>query len=152
MSTDASNDAFVFHPELVLFFCRAAGRGTDPRPWRIRRAASATGYEAREDFVFAEMPHDVPAIHDAALARQHRAHPLAAIAFGPQTTLGFSFNNASERYCLSRMAHIAPASQLLGTYIAFSIILESDGHSGTVAQASAPKEGNQLLLTNPHHA
>ena len=99
------------------------------------------------------MPHDVPAIHDAALAREHRAHPLAAIAFGPQTTLGFSFNNASERYCLSRMAHIAPASQLLGTYIAFGIILESDdGHSGTVAQASAPKEGNQLLLTNPHHA
>jgi len=75
VSTDASNDAFVFHPELVLF---AGQPGAAPihDQWRIRRAASATGYEAREDFVFAEMPHDVPAIHDAALARQHRAHPL----------------------------------------------------------------------------
>jgi hypothetical protein len=78
VATDSSNDAFVFHPELGLFAGnqQAAAAPTHNEPGEFAGATLATVHEARENVVFGEVPHDVLAVHAAALAQQHHAHLL----------------------------------------------------------------------------
>ena len=78
---------------------------------------------------------------------------LPGIAFGPQTTLGYSPNSNNTGGTLSltagaNSAHIA----LLGSYMASSFVMESDNHGGTMVVADAAQSGSQAQLTNPHHA
>ena len=78
MAADASNDAFVFHPELGLFAGnqQAAAAPTHNEHGEFAGANLAAVHEAHENIVFGEVPHDVQAIHAAALAQQHHAHLL----------------------------------------------------------------------------
>ncbi len=77
---------------------------------------------------------------------------LPAIAFGAQTTLGYSQNSNGTGGTLTvtngtQNANIA----LLGNYMASSFALESDSHGGTLIVAEAQQAANQPLLSTPHH-
>jgi hypothetical protein len=78
---------------------------------------------------------------------------LPSIAFGAQTTLGYSpnSNNIGGTLSLTNGAQSANIS-LLGSYMASSFVMESDSHGGTMVLTDAIQSGNQALLTNPHHA
>ena len=78
VATDPSNDAFVFHPQLGLFAGnqQAVATPTHNEHAELAGAAFATVHDAHESIVFGEVPHDVLAIHAAALAQQHHANLL----------------------------------------------------------------------------
>ncbi|HEX3945322.1 MAG TPA: Ig-like domain-containing protein, partial [Rhizomicrobium sp.] len=78
---------------------------------------------------------------------------LPGIAFGAQTTLGYSPNSNNIGGTLSvtngtQGANIA----LLGSYMASSFVMAGDSHGGTMILADATPSASQTLLTNPHHA
>jgi hypothetical protein len=61
----------------VLHFVSELRRGADPTTnSEFLAAAFVVVHEAHENIVFGEVPHDVLAIHAAALAQQHHAHLL----------------------------------------------------------------------------
>jgi hypothetical protein len=78
---------------------------------------------------------------------------LPSIAFGSQTTLGYSpnRNNAGGTLSVSDGTHSA-ALALLGSYIASSFVLESDNHGGTLVVTDTSQETSQSLIANPHHS
>jgi hypothetical protein len=78
---------------------------------------------------------------------------LPSIAFGSQTTLGYSpnRNNAGGTLSVSDGTHSA-ALALLGNYIASSFVLESDNHGGTLVVTDTSQETSQSLIANPHHS
>jgi hypothetical protein len=78
---------------------------------------------------------------------------LPSIAFGSQTTLGYSPNRNSTGGTLSVSdgTHSA-ALALLGNYIASSFVLESDNHGGTLVVTDTSQVANQSLIANPHHS
>jgi hypothetical protein len=76
---------------------------------------------------------------------------LTDVAFGANTTLGYSDNNNGSGGTLTVSDGASMATlALLGQYIASSFAMESDGNSGTVVSASVPDNSN--LLTQPQHA
>jgi hypothetical protein len=81
----------------------------------------------------------------------HNCIDLSEIAFGPNTTLGYSENSSHTGGTLTVTAGERSASvALLGNYIASSFTTASDGHGGTlVTEASATAE-NLQPLTLPH--
>jgi hypothetical protein len=78
LSTDASNDAFVFHPELGHFAAnqQAGAAPVQHEHGEFAGARLAAVHEAHENIVFGEVPHEVLAIHGAALAQTHHAYLL----------------------------------------------------------------------------
>ena len=78
VSRDPSNDAFVFHPELGLFGGRQnlGAAPTHNEHSEFPGAALAAVHEAYENIVSSEVPHDVPALHEASLVQMHHAHLL----------------------------------------------------------------------------
>jgi len=74
---------------------------------------------------------------------------LADIAFGANTTLGYSANsgNTGGTLTVSDGPH-ATRLALLGQYAASSFVMASDGHGGTLISDPAPSR--QSLLTLPH--
>jgi hypothetical protein len=76
MSTDANNDAFVFHSSLGPFPGSPQEGTTQTHHENGEGAALAAVHDAHENIAFGEMPHDAPAIHDAALALMHHLHLL----------------------------------------------------------------------------
>jgi VCBS repeat-containing protein len=74
---------------------------------------------------------------------------LADIAFGVNTTLGYSANsgNTGDTLTVSDGTH-ATRLALLGQYAASSFVMASDGHGGTLISDPAPSQ--QSLLTLPH--
>ena len=78
VATDLSNDAFVFHPELGLStgIQQAGAASTHKEPGEFAGATFATMHEPHENIAFSEVSHDVPAVHDAALAQLHHSHLL----------------------------------------------------------------------------
>ena len=78
---------------------------------------------------------------------------LPGIAFGTQTTLGYSPNSNGTSGTLSLTNGSQKASiALLGSYMASSFVTESDNHGGTMILANATLSASQALLTNPHHS
>ena len=78
---------------------------------------------------------------------------LSGIAFGAQTTLGYSPNSNNTGGTLSLTNGTQSVSiALLGSYMASSFVMESDNHGGTTVLADVTQSANQSLLTNPHHA
>ena len=78
---------------------------------------------------------------------------LPGIAFGADTTLGYSPNSNQTGGTLSltdgtHSANIA----LLGNYMASSFVMESDNHGGTMVVAEASQTSTQTLLTSSQHA
>jgi hypothetical protein len=76
VSTNESKDAFVFHPDLDLFPGSLQEGATQTHHENGEGAALATAHNAHENIAFGEVPHDAPAIHDAALALMHHVHLL----------------------------------------------------------------------------
>jgi len=78
VSLDPSNDAFVFHPELGLVGGRQnlGAAPTHNEHSEFPGAALAAVHEAHENIVSSEVPHDVPALHEAWLVQVHHAHLL----------------------------------------------------------------------------
>jgi len=77
---------------------------------------------------------------------------LPGIAFGAQTTLGYSpnSNNTGSTLLFTAGANSAQIA-LLGSYMASSFVMGSDNHGGTFV-ADAAQSGSQTQLTNPQHA
>jgi hypothetical protein len=79
VSADPGGDTFVFHPQLGLL---AGSQPTGGTPAHNEHAdlaepAFVAAYDAHQQITFGELPHDVSAIHEAALAHaQHYAHHL----------------------------------------------------------------------------
>jgi hypothetical protein len=75
---------------------------------------------------------------------------LPSMAFGPQTTLGYTENstNAGGTLTINDGAHTASIA-LLGNYIAGSFVTAADGHGGTLVSEAA-HTAQQPLLTKPH--
>jgi hypothetical protein len=72
---------------------------------------------------------------------------LANIAFGTNTTLGYTPNANNTGGTLSVANGSTP---LLGNYLASSFVAASDGHGGTLI--TDPPPTTQVLLTQPQHA
>ena len=77
---------------------------------------------------------------------------LPDIAFDGQTTLGYAPNGypAEGTSSLSDGIHVANIA-LLGSYMASSFAIASDGHGGTSIMAESTIQSPQLLLGTPHH-
>ena len=77
---------------------------------------------------------------------------LPGIAFGADTTLGYSTNATQTGGTLSVTDGTVSANiALLGSYIASSFIMEGDSHGGTLLVAEALQTGQQSLLATSHH-
>lgn len=78
---------------------------------------------------------------------------LPGIAFGAQTTLGYSPNSNNIGGTLSFSAGANSAQiALLGSYMASSFVMESGNQGDTLVGAQAAQSGSQTYLTNPQHA
>jgi hypothetical protein len=77
---------------------------------------------------------------------------LSGMAFGTQTTLGYSpnGNNTGGTLTITEGAQHASIA-LLGSYMASSFVLEGDNHGGTMVVTEAAQMANQSLLATPHH-
>jgi hypothetical protein len=77
---------------------------------------------------------------------------LPGIAFGPQTTLGYSANSNKSGGTLSIATGANTANiALLGSYMASSFAMESDNHGGTMVISEASQTANHSVLANPSH-
>lgn len=78
---------------------------------------------------------------------------LPGIAFGAQTSLGYSPNSNGSGGTLSVTdgAHAAQIA-LLGSYMASSFVLESDNHGGAMVLAGSPQVIDSSVLAHPAHA
>ena len=77
---------------------------------------------------------------------------LPGIAFGPQTTLGYSANSNNSGGTLSLATGANTANiALLGSYMASSFAMESDNHGGTMVISEASQTANHSVLANPSH-
>ena len=77
---------------------------------------------------------------------------LPGIAFGPQTTLGYSANSNNSGGTLSLATGANTANiALLGSYMASSFAMESDNHGGTMVISEASQTANHSVLASPSH-
>ena len=78
---------------------------------------------------------------------------LTDLAFGAQTTLGYSpnSNQTGGTLTIGDGSHAASIA-LLGNYIASSFAIAGDSNGGTMVVAEMSQSGGQPLLTNPQHA
>ena len=78
---------------------------------------------------------------------------LTDLAFGAQTTLGYSpnSNQTGGTLTIGDGSHAASIA-LLGNYIASSFAIAGDNNGGTMVVAEMSQSGGQPLLTNPQHA
>jgi hypothetical protein len=78
---------------------------------------------------------------------------LPGMAFGAQTTLGYSpnSNNIGGTLSVTNGAQAAKIA-LLGSYMASSFVMAGDSHGGTMILADAIPSASHTVFTNPHHA
>jgi hypothetical protein len=75
---------------------------------------------------------------------------LEDIAFGPNTTVGYSGGSSQGVLTVSEGAYVAKLA-LLGNYMASTFVESSDGHGGTLI-SDPIATAHQASLSNPHHA